>query len=114
MQRPEHKPENDLNLSSSEQTMPARDGYKQVLNPSGTYILFYKRIETVNSPVVLIEYFVDNKKTGKNIKPKARVAAEKIYWKDDISLAIVPYSDAMKHQELNELPENREIIIKIK
>lgn len=114
MQKTGTTPESDLNVSNSGQIAPARENFKHVVSPSGTYILYYKKKENANSPVIMLEYFVISKKTGKTIKAKETLAAEKIYWKDNNSIAIIPYEDAMKHQELGEEPENREIIIKIK
>lgn len=98
----------------SEEGVNQKVKFKNSPNASGTMVLYYRVIHAVNSPVTSVEFYVKEQKSGKILKPTETLAAEKIYWKDNNSIAVIPYEDAMKHQELGEILETREIIIKIK
>lgn len=87
---------------------------KSINNKDNTATLHYIISGEKNSPVRKVEYYITDTKSGKIIKTKETVAAEKIYWKDNQSIAIVPYSDAPRQEVLGSPNIDNEIIVKIK
>ena len=84
-------------------------------NAIGNLSIHYTIEENLQSPVKMIEYYVVDNKTSKILKEKEKIAGEKIYWKDNYTIAIIPYKEVEKHSlEVHENPIINETLIKIK
>lgn len=95
--------------------MRDNQAYKKSPNPSHTLILNYTITESVKSPVKMITYYVTDVNSNKVIYSKKEVAAERISWKDDQTLMIVPYIGMVKKtEEVGQEDESTTILIKIK
>ena len=89
--------------------------YKKMISKNSTYTLHYKVKEDMTSPVKLFTYYVTSTENNKTIRSSETVAAEKIYWKDDHTLAIIPYTEVMQQStEVGADPKPKEILINIK
>lgn len=106
---------NTLEATKKNEAMVKRSDFIKVANNNNSYNLYYKIDENKHTPVKIFTYYVTNLQTGKVVKPSQQVAAEKIYWKDENTLAIVPYIEMIKeNNEVGATPKINEIIINIK
>lgn len=106
---------NSSTPNNSHQVMENQVNFKKLLSKNYTYTLNYEIKDQQNSPVKRFTYFITVTKTNKMIRNSETIAAEKIYWKDDSTLAIIPYVEVM--QQSNEVgvnPQTKEILIKLK
>ena len=88
------------------------DDFQQLASKNGSYILHYKVKEDKSSPVKWYTYYVTAAKSKKIVKPSEGLTAEKIYWKDDHTLAIIPYTEVMQHSDdVNVNLQPKEILI---
>lgn len=99
-----------------EQKVAVQDqSFRKVSNNNHTYTLHYKIVENTKSPVRNFTYFVSKYNTSEIIKKQETTAAEKIYWKDNNILAVVPYTDvARQPTEVGSTTNPNEILINIK
>lgn len=89
--------------------------FHQKGNKNGRYTLYYKVEENQMSPVKWFTYFVVDNSNNKIIREPKGVAAEDIYWKNEKTLAIVPYKEVEQLQTIvGENENNNEILINIK
>lgn len=90
--------------------------YKISANKSNTRMLHYKLEESISNPIPRITYYVTDQLSKKVVTEKAVVAAEKIYWKNNTTLAIIPYKGMIKKEEIPDvnINANNEILIPIK
>jgi len=89
--------------------------FKQLLSSNNTYTLYYQIEEQKNSPVKRFTFYVSINADHKTARSTETVAAEKIYWKDDQTLAIIPYVEVMQEStEVGVNPQPKTILIKIK
>lgn len=89
--------------------------FHQKGNKNGRYTLYYKVEENQMSPVKWFTYFVVDNSNNKIIREPKGVAAEDIYWKNENTLAIVPYKEVEQLQTIvGENKNNNEILINIK
>lgn len=95
--------------------MNLKSTFKKMVNANNTYNLFYKVESNMNNPVKIFTYYITDYQTNKMVKTSTQVAAEKIYWKNDTTLAIIPYVEVMKKNDVVEdIEKTNEILIKIK
>ena len=103
------------NSQNKKEIVKQQSDFKQLLSSNKTYTLNYKIEEQKNSPVKRFTFYVTitaNKKTARNSET---VAAEKIFWKDDHTLVILPYVEVMQQStEVGVNPQPKTILIKIK
>lgn len=91
-----------------------QDGFRQLTSKEGSYILYYKVDAPENSPVRQYTYYITSTETKKVVRSPQSVTAEKIYWKTDQILAIIPYTEVMKHSaNVNENHNPKEILINL-
>lgn len=89
--------------------------FKKVVNGNNSYTLYYKVDENINTPVRIFTYYITNTQTKKIVKSSEQVAAEKMYWKDNNTIAIVPYTEMIqKNNEVGAAEKINEILINIK
>lgn len=89
--------------------------YKTVSNSDNTLTLHYSVKEEITDPVRIFSYYVTDSSTKNTVKTLEKVAAEKIYWKDNNTIAIIPYKEVMqKEDDLNAPRIENELLIKIK
>lgn len=101
--------------SNMEKLTNQQSTFKKIINNNNSYSLFYKVETNVNSPVQLFSYYITDSKTNKVVKKTEQVAAEKIYWKDNNTLAIIPYTEMIQKNDVVGAPvKTNEILIKIK
>lgn len=101
-------------VNSMSELVGHQNTFFKMLNDNNSLTLYYKVDESINNPVKIFTYYVADSKTKKILKTSEQVAAEKIYWKDNVTLAIIPYSDAMQKNDVVGSPnKNNEILIKI-
>ncbi|SEG27689.1 hypothetical protein SAMN05421847_1867 [Halpernia humi] len=95
--------------------MDQQSTFRKSLSENNTYTLYYKIAENMNSPVKIFTYYVTDTDTGKMVKKIESIAAEKIYWKDSNTLAIIPYTEMIQKSDVvGEINQPNEILIKIK
>lgn len=100
---------------NSNEIVKKQEGFQRLVSKNTTNTAFYKVDKTMNSPVQLFTFYVTNTKSNKVVRETEKIAAERIYWKDDHTLAIVPYVGMV--QQSNEVGVNdkiKEILITIK
>ena len=101
--------------TKANEPMQQQGDYKKMISKNSTYTLHYKVKEDMTSPVKLFTYYVTSTTNNKTIRSSETVAAEKIYWKDDHTLAIIPYTEVMQQStEVGADPKPKEILINIK
>ncbi|MBC7555843.1 MAG: hypothetical protein H7195_02660 [Chryseobacterium sp.] len=89
--------------------------FTKVVNGNNSYTLYYKVDENINTPVRIFTYYITNTQTKKIVKPSEQVAAEKMYWKDNNTIAITPYTEIIqKNNEVGAPEKINEILINIK
>ena len=90
------------------------DGFRQLASKEGSYILYYKVDAPENNPVRQYTYYIISTETKKIVRSSQSVTAEKIYWKTDQILAIIPYTEVMKHSDNVNVNHNpKEILINL-
>ncbi len=94
-------------------TQVMTEGYRKSPNPDSSRILWYKTEQSVNAMAPWYLYFVTDKDGKEIILKEQRILAEKIYWKDKNTLAIIPYREMIQEESL-ENPNKNEILINIK
>lgn len=103
------------NSKSNDVIVNQESDFKHVLSKGGTYTLHYKMEEEKNSPVKRFTYYVTTTADKKVARKSETVAAEKIYWKNNYTLAIIPYVEVMRAStEVGVNPQQQEILITIK
>lgn len=106
---------NEPAMNSKNESAQKQESYKKMISENSTYTLHYKVKEDMTSPVKLFTYYVTSTKNNKTIRSSETVAAEKIYWKDDHTLAIIPYTEVMQQStEVGVDIQPKEILINIK
>lgn len=91
-----------------------QDAFRQLASKEGSYILYYKVDAPENSPVRQYTYYITSTETNKIVRSTQSVTAEKIYWKTDQILAIIPYTEVMKHSDNVNVNHNpKEILINL-
>lgn len=91
------------------------NGYYRKVSPNGVYSIFYKFSNIEKSPVKWLTYFIIRNSDNKKIKEEEGLAAEDIYWKDNDSIAIIPYREVEQAVlSIGDIKTNNELIIKIK
>lgn len=91
------------------------NGYYRKVSPNGFYSIFYKFSNIEKSPVKGLTYFIIRNSDNKKIKEEEGLAAEDIYWKDNDSIAIIPYREVEQAVlSIGDIKTNNELIIKIK
>lgn len=104
-----------INPENTDQPMTQQKDYKTSNNTANTLVLHYKVEEESTNPVRRFTYYVTDRSSGKVIRQSEVVAAEKIYWKDNTTLAVIPYKEVMQKYEVPGEPEvKNEILIYIK
>lgn len=102
-------------LNKNSEMMDQQSTFRKSLSENNTYTLYYKIAENMNSPVKIFTYYVTDTDTGKMVKKIESIAAEKIYWKDSNTLAIIPYTEMIQKSDVvGEINQPNEILIKIK
>ncbi len=92
-----------------------QNDYSKLLSSNNSYTLYFKVEKGVSGPVKIFTYYVTNTSTKKTVKSSQQIAAEKIYWKDDHTLAIIPYTEMVQKQsDVYEPEKSNEILINIK
>ena len=103
------------NSENNQVIVKQESDFKYMLSKTGTYTLHYKVEEDKNSPVKRFTYYVTTTADKKIARKTETVAAEKIYWKNDYTLAIIPYVEVMREStEVGVSPQPQEILIIIK
>jgi hypothetical protein len=101
---------NNVNELVKQQNM-----FTKIINGDNSYVLYYKVEKSINNPVKIFTYYIMDNQSKKVIKTSEQVAAEKIYWKDNTILAIIPYTEVMQKNDVVGAPDStNEILIKIK
>ena len=77
-------------------------GFLKNESPNKEFILFYKIEEKKDNPVRWITFFVIKTSDQKIIRKKEGIAAEKIYWKDATTIAVILYKEV---QQITTIPE---------
>lgn len=99
----------------SNEIVKVQEGFQQLISKNTTHTLFYKVEKTLNTPVQLIAFYVTNTKSNKVVREIEKIAAERIYWKDDQTLAIIPYVGIVQQSnEVGVQDKIKEILITIK
>ena len=102
-------------LNKNSEMMDQQSTFRKSFSENNTYTLYYKIAENMNSPVKIFTYYVTDTDTGKMVKKIESIAAEKIYWKDSNTLAIIPYTEMIQKSDVvGEINQPNEILIKIK
>lgn len=102
-------------LNKNSEMMDQQSTFRKSLSENNTYTLYYKIAENMSSPVKIFTYYVTDTDTGKMVKKIESIAAEKIYWKDSNTLAIIPYTEMIQKSDVvGEINQPNEILIKIK
>lgn len=103
-----------VDLNKKKEIMDEQSSFKKIMNENGTYALNYRVADNIDSPVKIFTYYVTDTATNRMIKKSEDVAAEKIYWKDNATLAIIPYTGMIqKNDVVGEVNKPNEILIKI-
>lgn len=103
------------NSKSNELIVNQESDFKNMLSKGGTYTLHYRVEEEKNSPVKRFTYYVTTTSDKKVARKIETLAAEKIYWKNNNTLAIIPYVEVMRAStEVGVNPQQQEILITIK
>lgn len=97
----------------NQNTNTINNDYSTKNSPNNTYTLYYKISEKENSPVKWISYYVIKNSDKKTVKKEEGIAAEKIYWKNDNTIAIIPYQDIIQASSLEDDIKSNEIMIKL-
>ena len=88
--------------------------FKVIPNSSRTLKLYFKKEESFADPIPKVSYFVTDYQTENVKKNLETVAAEKIYWKSNTVIAVIPYHEVMKEPtEVGKIDNKNEILIKI-
>lgn len=105
-----------VDVKNQQPTKVEKDSsYVVIPNATKTLKLHFKKEEKISDPVTRITYFVTDYNTENVRKKTETIAAEKIYWKSDKVLAIIPYAEVMKEQTgVSVANEKNEILITIK
>ena len=82
-------------------------------SPNKEFILFYKIEEKKDNPVRWITFFVIKTSDQKIIRKKEGIAAEKIYWKDATTIAVILYKEVQQITTIPEQITDNEILIKL-
>lgn len=99
----------------SNEIVKVQEGFQQLISKNTTHTLFYKVEKTLNTPVQLIAFYVTNTKSNKVVREIEKIAAERIYWKDDQTLTIIPYVGIVQQSnEVGVQDKIKEILITIK
>lgn len=89
-----------------------QSNFSKLLSKNSSYTLHFKVEEKMNSPVRFYTYYITSTKDNMIVKKETGIAAEKIYWKNDHTLAIIPYVEVMQQTtEINENHQPNEILI---
>lgn len=87
--------------------------YKKKLNENGTYIIYYKINNLENSSIKNISFFVTDKK-NKIVRKEETITAEKIDWKDNNTISVIPYVGIIeKEEEISDTLKSNEKLITI-
>ncbi|MGS0749100.1 hypothetical protein [Halpernia sp. GG3] len=102
-------------IKKTNEMVNQKSAFSKLANSDNSYTLYYKIEKNSNSPVKLFTYYVTDNKTNKILKTTEQIAAEKIFWKDDHTLAIIPYTEMIpKNDVVGEPFKIAEILINIK
>ncbi len=88
-------------------------GFLKNESPNKEFILFYKIEEKKDNPVRWITFFVIKTSDQKIIRKKEGIAAEKIYWKDATTIAVILYKEVQQITTIPEQITDNEILIKL-
>ena len=88
--------------------------FKVIPNSDRTLKLYFKKEESFADPIPKVTYLVTDYQTENVKKNLETVAAEKIYWKSNTVIAVIPYHEVMKEPtEVGKIDNKNEILIKI-
>lgn len=97
----------------SSENMVKESGYKILPNQAKTFEIHFKKEESVSQPPK-ITYFVTQYGTSKIRRNKETILAEKIYWKSNNVIAIIPNREVIQAEtEVGKSNNASEILITI-
>ena len=102
-------------LSNMNELLNQQNAFTKILNGDNSLVLYYKVEKNKSNPVKIFTYYVVDGHSKNIVKSADQVAAEKIYWRDNKTLAIIPYTEVIqKDINVGDTDKSNEILIKIK